>query len=64
MLLLAFVLTFTWLKQDIGPVTERYTYDTLAACETDKQQKIAEKVGPDRKGLVVSRTIHADCREQ
>ena len=64
MLHLVFVLTFTWLDPGVGIFTERATFDTLAACEAAKEQKIAEKIVPDKVGMLHSRARHAACQER
>lgn len=62
---LVFVLTFVWLDEGRGKMTEKTTYDTLAACQTAKDQKIKDKIYPNRPGdLVFSHTLHAECHEQ
>lgn len=64
MLLLAYVLTFMWLKEGVGPVTEQSTYDTMQQCEAAKEQKITEKMDTNWQGLKISRAMHAECRER
>jgi len=55
------ILTFVWLKQDVGSVTERYTYGSIKDCEVAKQDKIKEHMDKNWQGLIISRTLHADC---
>lgn len=65
MLVLVFVLNFVWLNNGHGLVTEKTTYDTMAACEAAKDKKIKDKIYANRPGdLVFSHTTHADCSEQ